>query len=226
MKSKNTKKIYLVPFIVINYNYYFYIKIISIIIIIKIIMNIKKEELVSYTFFNKMISNDKTVLGIQKINSNDKPLLVDILSEDIILDGEYIIYRNQNYLLETLEIILYDDVPYLCESFSQRSFCKMPQKVVKYLSLLNMCYYGFSVSGKEFFINKITYDNKILSTLPFTKYPSVTIYKKKNIYYTSKKKQEFKLSGGDFFENDNQVILAIYNSKKKNYAIIGYSQMN
>ena len=39
-------------------------------------MNIKKEELVSYTFFNKMISKDKTVLGIQKINSNDKPLLV------------------------------------------------------------------------------------------------------------------------------------------------------
>lgn len=186
-------------------------------------MNIKKKEFISYVLFSKEVSENKTVLGIQKINSSDKPLLIDILSQDIILDGKYLVYRGQDYFLERLEIVLYDEVPYLCESFTQMSLCKMPKKVVKYLSLLNTYKYGFSVSGKDFFINKIDCNDKIISTLPFFKKPWVTIYKKKNKYYASKKKQEFILSEGDFFEHNNNIILAIYNKIFRNHAVIGYS---
>lgn len=185
-------------------------------------MEIKKEELISYTFFSKIISEKKTVLGIQKINSDDKPLLIDILSEDIIIDKDYLIYRSQNYLLETLEIILYDGIPYLCESFTQKSLCRMPDQVVKYLSFLNTFYYGFTIENNKYFISKISNNEKIIADYPFKKYPHVSIYQKNNIYYIRKKNKEFLLTNADFFEDNGYVIMAIYNTIKRNYAIIGY----
>ena len=61
------------------------------------------------------------------------------------------IYKGTDYLIESLEIILYDEIPYLCESYNQMPICKLPKKVIKYLSLLNMYYYGFTILNNDFF---------------------------------------------------------------------------